>query len=61
MARDKNIDYARPHDLTIDEVRACPEFADCTDEQAQAIIETLKVFTKVVFDYYKKTGQNAEK
>ena len=61
MDTPKPIDPTRTYDLTIEEVRACPEFADFTDEQAKEIIETLKIFTKIVFDYYKKYGQKDEK
>lgn len=61
MDTPKPIDRTRTHDLTIEEVRACPKFADFTDEQANEVIETLKVLTKIAYDYYKKHSQNPEK
>jgi len=57
MKRQANIDYARTHDLTIEEVKACPSFAHFTDQQAQEIIEALKLFTKITYDAYKKDGK----
>jgi len=53
----QNIDFSRCHDLTIEEVKACPTFAHFTDEQAMELIETLKLFTKIAFDSYKKDGK----
>jgi len=61
MDTPKPIDRNRSHDLTIDEVTACPEFAHFTDEQAQEVIETLKVFTKIAFDFHKKSAHSIEK
>jgi len=57
MKRDANIDYARTHDLTIEEIKACPLFAHFTDNQAQEVIDTLKLFTKITYDIYKKEGK----
>lgn len=57
MKRDVNIDYARNHDLTIEEIKACPLFAHFTDQQAQEVIETLKQFTKIAYDLYKKDNE----
>jgi hypothetical protein len=50
----EHIDYARRHDLTIEEVRACPIFAHMSDEEAREVIETLKALTKIAHDFYKK-------
>ena len=58
MRRKADIDYSRAHDLTIAEVRACPAFAHFTDEEIKEAIETLKAFSKIVFDYYKKSAQD---
>jgi len=61
MGKSGDIDHTRAHDLTIEEIRTCPQFAHCTDEQAKEIIETLKTFTKIVFDYYQKSRKKIEK
>jgi hypothetical protein len=47
----------RRHDLTIEEVRACPWFANFTDEQAQEVIRTLKEFTLIMYRHYRKQKQ----
>jgi len=60
MKREANIDYARTHDLTIEEVKACPSFAHFTDSQALEVIETLKKFTKIAYDYYKNPNISLE-
>jgi hypothetical protein len=52
--RSKDIDYSRTHDLTIEEVKACPMFAHLTDEQAEEVIETIKLLSKIAYDFYKK-------
>lgn len=61
MKRQAGIDYTRKHDLAIDEVRACPLFANCTDEQLQGIVETLKTFSKIAYDLYKKEQKSLDK
>lgn len=61
MDTPEHIDRARTHDLTISEIQACPEFSDFTDEQAKEVVETLKIFTKIVFDFYQKIGKKIEK
>jgi hypothetical protein len=57
MARDNTIDYARIHDLTIEEIKACPIFQHMSDQEAGDVIETLKIFTKIAYDVYKKDGR----
>jgi hypothetical protein len=56
-----DIDRARHQDLTVEEIRACPAFAHFTDEQAQEVVETIKLFAKIAYDSYKKDAQNIEK
>ena len=58
MAPESNIDYGRIHDLTIEEVKACPIFQHFTDSEAQEIVETLKLFTKIAYDFHKKAQKN---
>jgi len=48
-----NLDYARDHDLTVEEIKGCPVFAHLTDSEAQEVIDTLKLFTTIVYDCYK--------
>jgi hypothetical protein len=45
-----NSDAHREHDLTKSEVLACPLFRHLTDEQAQEVIDTLKLFTKIIYE-----------
>jgi hypothetical protein len=61
VASGEHTDYGREHDLTIDEVKACPMFAHFTDDEAEAVIETLKTFTKIIHDLHKKRLQNTRK
>ena len=55
---DKREDLERTHDLSIDEIRACEAYKNFTDEQAQRLIETLKAFTQIVFEYNQKKSAN---
>ena len=61
MSRLNDIDRARHHDITVEEVRAYPTFSHFTDEQAQEVIETLKLFAKIAYDFYKKDAKHDEK
>ena len=36
-------------------------FANVTDEQAQEIIRTIRIFVEIALDYYKKQKQNQDK
>jgi len=54
MDTPKAMDRTRHHDLTVEEVKACPSFADFTNEQAKEVIEILKLFTKIAYDFYEK-------
>lgn len=58
MDTPKHIDPTRQHDLTTEEIRACPSFAHFTDEQASEVVETLKLFAKIAYDFYKKDVEN---
>jgi hypothetical protein len=60
--RDNRIEEnARQHDLTIEEVKACPLFANLTDAEAREVIETLKKFTVIVYNFYQKKKENTWK
>lgn len=48
-------DITRKHDLTVEEVKSFPMFENVTDEQAQEIIRTIRIFVEIALDYYKKT------
>lgn len=54
MMLEKDIHIGRIHDLTIEEVKACGTFSNFTDEQALEVVETLKLFCKISFDFYEK-------
>jgi len=47
-----DLDFTRHHDLTVEEVKGCPEFSHLTESQALEVIDTLKSFTKIVYDCY---------
>jgi hypothetical protein len=53
------IDYVRHHDLTIGEVKACPQFAHLSEAEVTEVIETLKLFTKIAFDFHENNRQNS--
>jgi hypothetical protein len=55
----KNIDHTREHDITIEEVKACPMFAHFTDEEAREVIRTLKQFTEITYNFYQKKKKSA--
>jgi hypothetical protein len=57
MKNPDKLDFTRQHDLTIDEVQACPTFQHVSDQEAEEIIKTFKLFTKIVYDFYKKEGE----
>lgn len=59
MGRQADIDYTRAHDLTVEEVRACPAFAHFSDEQVKEVIEAFKLFAKIAYDYYKNAADNS--
>lgn len=61
MGKLNDIDYSRDHDLTVKEILSCPTFAHFTDEQAQEVVETLKLLAKIAYDFYKKGTQYDEK
>jgi hypothetical protein len=50
---DSNNDLRR-HDLTIEEIRACPLFAHLSDGQAQEVINSIKQFTRIAFDAFQR-------
>lgn len=47
----KEIDYNRRHDLTVEEVKACPAFRDMTDQQALEVIDTIKQICRISLEY----------
>ncbi len=55
---EKSDDSNRVHDLTIEEIKACEEYKNLSDEKAQRLIETIKIFTQVVFEHYQKKSEN---
>lgn len=53
----KKIDYARKHDLTIEELRSFPMFVHFTDKQAHEAIATIKQFTRIVYNFCLKNAE----
>ena len=54
-------EITRKHDLTVEEVKSFPLFANVTNEQAQEVIHTIRIFVEIVLDHYKKQQQKQEK
>jgi len=54
-------EITRKHDLTVEEVKSFPLFANVTNEQAQEVIRTIRIFVEIVLDYYKKQQQKQGK
>jgi len=54
MSELKKIDCTRVHDITVDEVKACPLFAHLKDEDAHEVITTIKRLALIIFDYYQQ-------
>lgn len=51
----------RQHDLTIEEVKSFPMFAQFSDEQAQEVITTIKKFSEIIYKSHQKSQNNALK
>ncbi|WP_196936630.1 hypothetical protein [Sphingobacterium hungaricum] len=51
---------ARKNDITIEEVKSLPTFADFSDEQALEVVRTIKIFVEIALDYYKKEQSNLD-
>lgn len=45
----------RSHDLSIEEVKSSRQFAHFKDEHVLEIIKTIKRFSEIVYDFYKKS------
>ncbi|HWK55706.1 MAG TPA: hypothetical protein VNQ80_00130 [Parapedobacter sp.] len=54
-------DITRKHDLTVEEVKSFPMFENVTDEQAQEVIRTIRVFVEIALDCYKNQKQKQGK
>ncbi len=54
---DKTENIKRNKDLTIEEIRACEEYKNLSDEQAQHLIETLKIYTQIIYEYFQKKSE----
>lgn len=50
------LDLERKHDITLEELKSCTLFKECTDAEAIEIINTLKRFTVIMFEYFKEVG-----
>lgn len=57
MSAEGNINYSRKHDLTVEEVMACPTFKHCSDDEAAQVVETLKLLTKIAYDQQKNDNK----
>jgi hypothetical protein len=47
-----NLDPNREHDITIQEVLTCDVFSHFSEEQALEVIETLKQFAVIVYNFH---------
>lgn len=61
MSTQKGIDRNRQHDITIDEVKACSMFAHLSDEEAQEVVDTVKRFVLIVYNFYQKEQRKTMK
>jgi hypothetical protein len=41
-------------DATIEDIRNIPLFKNCTDEQAQVILEVIREFTEIIIECFQK-------
>jgi len=61
VSTQKGIDRNRQHDITIDEVKACSMFAHLSDEEAQEVVDTVKRFVLIVYNFYQKEQRKTMK
>lgn len=54
---DKRENIKREKDLTIEEIRACEEYKNLSDEQAQRLIETLKIYSEIIYEYFQEKSK----
>lgn len=47
----------REQDLTMEEIRACEEYKHLSDEQTQRLIETLKIFSEIIYESFQKKSK----
>lgn len=52
--RDKNNEFNREEDLTIEELKQSPEFKNLSDEQILKFIEFFKTFSHLVYQLTEK-------
>lgn len=52
--RDKNNEFNREEDLTIEELKKSPEFKNLSDEQILKFIEFFKTFSHLVYQAHRK-------
>jgi hypothetical protein len=52
--RDKNNEFNREEDLTIEELKQSPEFKNLSDEQILKFIEFFKTFSHLVYQAHRK-------
>jgi hypothetical protein len=59
MRIDRKIDRARIHDITIDEVKKTEGLKNLTDEEAQEVIDVVKIYCRCIYSIYER-GRNGE-
>jgi hypothetical protein len=59
MKSGKKIDWKRVHDITIDEVKATKGLENLSDDQAQEIIDLIKIYCRCIYSIYER-GKNGE-
>lgn len=52
--RDKNNEFNREEDLTLEELKQSPEFKNLSDEQILKFIEFLKIYSHLVYQVHRK-------
>ena len=53
--------YDRTHDITPEEVRRFEKYGHCTDEQVAALIETIKRYTRFIYNVVSKRKKSGRK
>ncbi|MCK6650550.1 MAG: hypothetical protein L6Q66_12905 [Bacteroidia bacterium] len=54
--RDKNNEFNREEDLTLEELKQSPEFKNLSDEQILKFIEFFKTFSHLVYQAHRKVN-----
>lgn len=54
MKSRKNVDWRRDRDITIDEVKRTEGLKKLTDEEAQEIVDVIKIYCQCIYSIYER-------